>query len=80
MNTVYSSVKSEHLKDIWKIIDEHEKNPVLNSSDSLKVTGFKPKISNITFSKSPRKKSAQSPARLESKITKPKVRNYNDRT
>ncbi len=79
MTTVYSSVKSENLKDIWKIIDDHEKNPVLDSSGSLKVTGLKPKISNVTFSKSP-KKSAQSPAKLESRITKPKIRNYNDRT
>lgn len=77
---MYSSVKSENLKDIWKIIDEHQDNPMLMSTEEpiLQVTGSKPKISNVTFSKSPRKKSAATP-KLETKIQKSKIRNYNDR-
>ena len=79
MNTINSSVRSENLKDIWQIIEEHEKNPV------LEVSGFKPKISNVTFSKSPTRNKLSAPttaasSKLESKITKPKIRNYNDRT
>ena len=55
---VNSSVKSESLKEIWRIIDEHENgNPQLNDIDAakldhnpfssaVKITGLKPNEKN----------------------------------
>ena len=56
-------------------------------SSAIKIQGFKPsslskkkdQVNNVTFSsKSPRIKSAGS--KTESKLAKPKIRNYNDKT
>lgn len=87
VNTVASSVRSDNMSDIWRIIDEHEANPVFESAEdpfgsAMKVTALKPKRSTTPDTKSPRRaqKSANSNQRLESKIQKPKIRNYNDRS
>ena len=89
MNTVYSSVRSDNLKDIWKIIDDHENNSLLNSADNdpiaslIKVSGIKAnnqkKATPPAISKSPRQKSALPSARGDTKLVKPKIRNYNDK-
>ena len=86
-NTLASSVRSDNLSDIWRIIDDHEANPVFESSEgpfasAMKVTSLKPKRPiPSTSSKSPRQiQKAPNNSILESKIQKPKIRNYNDRT
>jgi hypothetical protein len=65
-DTVYSSVKSENLKDIWKILDENENDSIVNKSLNeqdfvpIKVTPIKPtkktsaSPSTATSSRSPR--------------------------
>ena len=67
--TVYSSVKSENLKEIWKILDEN-----VDKSNELK-----PQVKKISISKSKSpclkpKTPRQTPKNVNQK---PKIRNYN---
>lgn len=66
-NTVSSSVKSENLREIWKIL-EAEVKPVDQIESGLKITGFRPK-------------SAASPSRNQNLAQKsPKTTNNNNNT
>lgn len=79
-NTITSSVKSENLRELWKILDENANSSFLRENDidditsSMKVTGLTPNNSNKTKIIS---KSAPNTARQSAKNPKPKIRNYN---
>lgn len=77
--TINSSIKSENFKEIWKIIDEHEKDPI---SSAIQVTSLKPGMPKKEATKSPAKKSGSISARnnSDSKNIKFKIRNYNDKS
>jgi hypothetical protein len=89
-NTVSSSVKSENIRDIFKLLDDEEimlDDPVQVKKSgaesfrdpfesAIKITGLKPAKDNISLSsKSPRPK--QQPISARTVVSKPKIRNYN---
>ncbi len=86
-NTVSSSIKSENLRDIWKLLD-HESNfddePFKqgnNNNNSSKKDPFEPAIKVTSMkpikhaSKSPR--NTKQPMSARENKPKPKIRNYN---
>lgn len=83
-NTISSSVRSDNLKEIWKILDENQNDSVLGKIDDLnspiKVSSIKPQTKKVSvISKSPRKTPSSSsavPSNTKT-IPKPKIRNYN---
>jgi hypothetical protein len=84
-NALTSSVKSENLKEIWKILDESQSNSILNSDEfskkqnntPLKVTKIKP-INDKTNNKRSISASPRSRQNVGTKLQniKPKIRNY----
>lgn len=86
-NTMNSSVKSENLREIWKILDNLDECDAVPTSDrlDLKLTGVKPPLvawssSKPVFDKQPLKSSKTPRSNNNTsnvKKTTSKIRNYN---